>query len=97
MRVPTTSCLVVYTQDNRWLSHHLQVMVARRNRRAAVASASALLTAVQEAFAASGIEHIVAAAEERVERLLEAASEFKSDVAANLQRDPEAVVRLPRV
>jgi hypothetical protein len=52
---------------------------------------------VQEAFAASGIEHIVAAAEERVERLLEAASEFKSDVAANLQRDPEAVVRLPRV
>jgi hypothetical protein len=57
----------------------------------------ALLTAVQEAFAASGIEHIVAAAEERVERLLEAASEFKSEVAANLQRDPEAVVRLPRV
>jgi hypothetical protein len=52
--------------------------------------------AVREAIERSGIEGIIAAAEERVERLKEAASEFRSDVAAHLERDPEAVVRLPK-
>jgi hypothetical protein len=52
--------------------------------------------AVDEAYAGSGIEAIVAAAERRLERLKETASEFRSDIAADLERDTEAVIRLPR-